>query len=109
METTTATPRRTFLVECFVPPANDAAIADAHARIRSLVGPDASGAEAAVAYLGALVIADDEVVFHLFRAPVLRSVRDLLDQAGVAFERIVESVVVGMGADDPLATHRSRP
>jgi hypothetical protein len=41
-----------------------------------------------------VVVADDEVVFHLFRAPAATAVRDLLERLPLAFERIVESVVV---------------
>jgi hypothetical protein len=89
-------PRRTFLVECFAPrPADDVrAITDrihAATAAATIHGPP-------VDYLGAVVVADDEVVFHLFTAGAIGAVRELLDRLPLAFERIVESVVIPVRA-----------
>ena len=62
------TPQRTWLVECYSPGIDRAAVASAGARARAAAA--ALGADdARVEYLGALLVARDEVVFHAFAAP----------------------------------------
>ena len=51
-----------------------------------------------VDYMGALLVPGDEVVFHLFAAKSLRTVREASMRAGVEFERVLESIPVGMDA-----------
>jgi hypothetical protein len=84
---------KTWVVECYVPGVDDAAVRDAAertaAQIRRL-GPDHAGIE----YLGALLMAVDEVVLHAFRAVDQEVVRGVSTAAGLRFERIVESVEV---------------
>ena len=80
----------TWLVECFAPGIDDAAVAAAADRVRAAVEVSGDG----VTYLGALLMAEDEVVFHAFRAMDAGTVRDVSAAAGLQFERVVESVGV---------------
>jgi hypothetical protein len=86
-------PARTYVVECYVPGVDDAAVRSAAdgvaAQVRGM-RPEAD----AVEYLGALLMAVDEVVLHAFRAADPELVRRISTAAGLAFERIVESVEV---------------
>jgi hypothetical protein len=91
----------TWLVECFAPGIDDAAVAAAADRVREVV---AGHRGAGVTYLGALLMAEDEVVFHAFRAPDVEPVRSISAAAGLPFERVVESIGVLPGLpvpDDP--------
>lgn len=84
---------RTFVVECYVPGVDDLALqraADATAGQVRRLGPAAGDVE----YLGALLMAVDEVVLHAFRATDADLVRQVSTAAGLPFERIVESVEV---------------
>jgi hypothetical protein len=85
---------RTYLVECYAPgidqPAVEAAATRARAAVASL---RADGG--AIEYLGAWLVASDEVVFHSFRSEGPELVRDASTSAALAFERIVESVGIG--------------
>ena len=84
---------KTWVVECYVPGVDDAAVRAAAERtaaeIRRL-GPDGRQIE----YLGALLMAIDEVVLHAFRAIDPELVRGVSTAAGLTFDRIVESVEV---------------
>lgn len=85
-------PDHTWLVECFAPGVDDAAVAAAADRVRVvLAGRDAG---TPVEYLGALLVAEDEVVFHAFRAADVEAVRAISAAAGLDFERVVESIGV---------------
>jgi hypothetical protein len=84
---------RTYVVECFVPDVDDAAVrraADATAAEIRRLGPGGGDVE----YLGALLMAVDEVVLHAFRASDPELVRRVIIAAGLSFARIVESVAV---------------
>lgn len=84
---------KTWVVECYVPGVDDAAVRDAAERTAAelrRLGPDGRDVE----YLGALLMAIDEVVLHAFRATDPEVVRGVSTAAGLAFERIVESVEV---------------
>jgi hypothetical protein len=95
---------RTFIVECFLPGVDDAAVrraADATAaEIRRL---DFRGGH--VQYLGALLMAVDEVVLHTFRASDLELVRLASVTAGLPFARIIESLEVTPDTPVPLLLH----
>jgi hypothetical protein len=87
---------RTFLVECYLPGIAEADVAAAGERARQAADElRATGRE--VAYLGAMFVAADEAVFHQFRAPDVTAVIDASQLAGLAFERVVESVDVDGG------------
>ena len=86
---------RTFLVERYLSAPDAHEIRATEARIvEALLAPTAGG-RTTVRYLGGLAIAEDEVVFYLFRSSSSEAVRDLLRRAATPFERIVESVIVG--------------
>ena len=59
-----------------------------------------------VTYLGATLIAADEVVVHAFHASDRAAVEAVSQAAGLVFERIVESVAVGI--DEAAAIPPSR-
>src|SRR5947208_2827188 len=84
---------KTWVVECYVPGVDDATVRqaadDAAAAVRALGGP-----EAGIEYLGALLMAVDEVVLHTFRARNPELVRRASTAAGLGFERVIESVEV---------------
>lgn len=91
----------TWLVECFAPGVDDAAVEIAAGRARSAVELLRSAGQT-IAYLGALLMAEDEVVFHAFRAADVGPVRSAAASAGLEFERIVESVGVVPGLPGSL-------
>jgi hypothetical protein len=101
----TPDPDHTWLVECFAPGIDDAVVAAAADRVRTVVSGRAD-----VVYLGALLMAEDEVVFHAFRASDAASVREASSQAGLQFEWVVESIGVlpGAVADEQLTEHLIR-
>lgn len=86
-------PARTYLVECFAPGIDDAAVAAAADRVRAVIATRPRAADG-LAYLGALLMAEDEVVFHAFRGIDPDRVRETSEAAGLVFERVVESVGV---------------
>jgi hypothetical protein len=88
---------RTFLVECYLPGIDEAAVAEAGERARRVAEELLAGGRE-IAYLGAMFVAADEVVFHAFRASDARVVKQASRSAGLAFARVVESIgVVGDG------------
>ena len=84
---------KTWVVECYVPGVDDAKVRSAAehaaAAVRRLGGRD-HGLE----YLGALLMAVDEVVLHAFRSDDLDLVRSASAAAGLEFERVIESVEI---------------
>lgn len=84
---------RTFLVECYLPDVAESDVVAAGDRAREAADAlRARGDE--VAYLGALFVAADEAVYHQFRAADVALVTAASRMAGLAFERIVESIGV---------------
>ena len=84
---------KTYVVECYVPGVTDAGVrraADKAAAAVLLLG----GPEAGIEYLGALLMAIDEVVLHAFRASDRDRVSQAATAAGLPFERVIESVEV---------------
>ena len=84
---------RTWLVECYGPDIDAASVAAASDRARAAVEV-VRGRGAAIEYLGALLIASDEAVFHAFAAEHSLAVADASSRAGLAHARIVESISV---------------
>jgi hypothetical protein len=80
----------TFVVECYSPAVSREAVQAAGARARTAT------AELGAEYLGALLVPGDEVVFHLFAAGSAEVVREASTRAGVDFERVLESVPIGI-------------
>jgi hypothetical protein len=102
---------RTYLVECYDPGIDDVAVATSGARAR-VACAETGAADDPVEYLGALFVAEDEVVFHVFKACDAQTVRAASSRAGLRFERVVESVTIPslagsatLRAADKLAGH----
>ncbi len=88
---------RTFLVECYQPGIDPVAVADAGDRARRAAEAlFAAGRD--VAYVGATLVAADEVVFHAFHASDAVVVQQASQMAGLPFERVVESVGISSDA-----------
>jgi hypothetical protein len=84
---------KTWVVECYVPGVDDAAVRQAAERAAAEVrrlGPAGRDIE----YLGALLMAVDEVVLHAFRARDAELVRSASTAAQLGFERLIESVQI---------------
>jgi hypothetical protein len=86
-------PRRSFLLECYAP---DISRTDVEA-----VGRRAASAAwqlrdegHEIEYVHALLVPGDDAVFHVFVADAIDIVREAGERAGIAFERVVESVSV---------------
>ena len=84
---------RTWLVECYAPGIRSAAVAGEGDRIRA-AAEIAMARGAIVEYLGALLVAGDEAVFHAFDADDETVVAEVARRAGLGYARIVESVAV---------------
>jgi hypothetical protein len=63
----------------------------------------AAGAD--VVYLGALIVPDDELAFHLFSAGDADVVLEASSLAGLRVERVVASVAIGALATRPTRRH----
>jgi hypothetical protein len=96
---------RTYLVECFTPGIDEATVAEAGDRARA-AAHELSIAGRRIDYLGALLMSGDEVVFHAFTAEDASIVATASTTAGLAFERVVESVGVPGDALDPSVVAR---
>lgn len=103
----TARSKQTYLVECFVPGSDRAAVEAAGQRMREAIADlRAEGCE--VEYLRAILVPGDEVVFHVFAAPDASAVREASRRADVDFERVVESVAFDAGDDARRPRERTR-
>jgi hypothetical protein len=100
---------KTYVVECYVPDVDDAAVRRAADRAGAALRGfrEATGtSDRDLDYLGALLMAVDEVVLHAFRAADPELVRRISAAAGLSFARIVESVEV---LPEPLIQPRGVP
>ena len=88
---------RPFLVECYLPGVDEAAVAGAGDRARR-AAEELSRSGGDIAYTCAVLMAADEVVFHEFRASDPAIVEAASRLAGLAFERIVESIDISPAA-----------
>ena len=94
------TPKPVLMVECYAPASDPDASAAVVDRVRAACA-DLRTAEADVAYLGALVVPDDELAFHVFTAANARDVLQVSGRAGLRVERIMESVAIGFRKASP--------
>jgi hypothetical protein len=78
-----------YVTECYWPGVRESDVRELDARVRSATAELADTGEP-VAYLGSVLILDDEVVLCLFAGP-LRTVRDLAERAGVPVGRVLRS------------------
>jgi hypothetical protein len=97
MERSNVNSRAAFLLECFAPASEEdpaaGRVREACAELR------AAGVE--VTYLGALVVPDDELAFHVFAAHDADSVIEAGRRAGLRVERVVPAVAIGFDEGPP--------
>jgi hypothetical protein len=93
---------RTYAVECFSPAIDRLTVERSGDRAIAAAAEVRNGGRW-IEYAGAILFPEDEVVFHLFSASSAAAVRDASRVAGVEFERVLESIPIGMG---PLAGAR---
>ena len=91
---------RTFLVECYLPGVQEAAVVEAGKRARA-AADEMRRRGSDIAYIGATLVAADEVVFHTFSAADPAIVDETSRVAGLSFERVVESIGVYQEPDLP--------
>jgi hypothetical protein len=87
---------RTYLVECYSPGITHADV-ESSARRAAAAASKLSHEGRAVEYDGAILVPEDETVFHLFSSGSAEVVREASTRAAVRFERVVESVAVNPG------------
>lgn len=99
--------RHTYLVECYAPGIEPNAVEATAVRARAVTAElRRTGAD--VTYRSAILVPEDEVVFHVFEACDDRSVHEASVAAAMAFERIVECVEVVVAEAVKGNTHRTR-
>lgn len=86
-------PRQAFLVECYVSAPSEADLQTLAARATAACAWMTSSGTT-VEYLGALLVAADEVEFHLFVAPDIDAVMAASHRAELRVERVVEALAV---------------
>jgi hypothetical protein len=84
---------RTYLVESYSPGIKEADVESA-ARRAAAASEKLSDEGRAIVYGGAILVPEDEVVFHLFSSGSEEIVREASARAAVSFERVVESVAL---------------
>ena len=89
----TPTGSRTFLVECYVPDVDPAAV-EADARRASAIAADLRRSGVELEYVNAMLVPGDDAVFHVFAAHDEETVREASLRAELPFERIVESIAI---------------
>lgn len=91
-----------FVAECYAPASGVDAAAAGLVRVGAACA-DLRAAGAEVVYLGALIVPDDELAFHIFVAPDAGDVQQASRRAGLRVERVVQSVAVCFGQAPPTA------
>jgi hypothetical protein len=86
---------RTYVVECYSPAIDRQAVESSARRARAAAA-ELQCRGRRVEYVGALFVPGDEVVFYLFAASSLGPVREASRRAGVEFERVSESIPIGV-------------
>ena len=96
--TASVVPRQSFLVECYAPGVERAAVQSAGERARA-ASAQLREEGRAVEYLGALLVPGDDLVFHVFSSDSACTVHEASVRACVAYERVVESIALGAGSE----------
>lgn len=102
MSESMAGPQAVFVAECYAPASGVDASAAGLVRVRAACA-DLRAAGAEVVYLGALIVPDDELAFHVFVAPEAGDVQQVSRRAGLQVERVMESVAVCFGQAPPTS------
>lgn len=90
----TDTTRRTYLVECYSPGVDRQDVESAAERALA-ASAELKNEGRSVEYVGAILVPEDEVVFHVFASECVGTVREASVRASVEYERVVESITVG--------------
>jgi hypothetical protein len=85
---------RTYAVECYSTDVDRSGVERLAARAREVAAALRNRGDS-VDYLGALLVPGDEVVFYLFESPSAKAVREASSEAGIVFERVLESIAIG--------------
>jgi hypothetical protein len=93
----------TWLAESYSPGIRREDVAAAERRAASAVAA-LRGEGVAVAYLGALLVAGDEVVFHVFEADEASSVAEAVGRAQIEVARVVEAESVPWAGDQDVVS-----
>ena len=97
---------RAYLVECYSPGVRSGDVQSAADRTAAVC--DQLRAEGTfVEYEGAILMAGDEVVLHLFSSDSEAAVREASERAALPFERILETVRVGACASTVDETRKA--
>jgi hypothetical protein len=94
-------PRAVFLVECFAPASDQDDPNEAADRVGAACAD--LRADVDIAYLGALIVPDDELAFHVFAAANADVVLEASRHASLRVERVVQCVAVCRPAARALA------
>jgi hypothetical protein len=97
-----AGPHAVFVAECYAPASGDDASAVGLVRVGAACA-DLRAAGAEVVYLGALIVPDDELAFHVFVAPDAGNVKQASRRAGLRVERVVQSVAFCLKQTPPAS------
>jgi hypothetical protein len=94
----------TWAVECYLPAIDRRAVELSGDRA-VVAAAELRGQGDRVDYIGALLVPGDEVVFYLFAAGSEGAVREVSARAGIEFERVLESIPIGVefAAGSPTA------
>jgi flavin-binding protein dodecin len=79
-----------YLVECYWPGVNEAAIQDAIERARANSGDD-------VSWLHSVLVIEDEIVLCLVEGPSAEAIYDVTQRAGFPAERVTASIHLTIG------------
>jgi hypothetical protein len=96
-----------YVVECYTPGIDRSAVESAGKRAAAAAA-ELRRAGVRIEYAGAYLVPGDEVVFHLFCSESPDVVRDASVRARVEFERVLESIPVGIEVRSVEATGRGR-
>ena len=92
-----------YVAKCYWPGVTEAEldrVADSAVREADMVSRTGSP----VAYLGAILFPDDELVLCLFDSPSRAAVKETNERAGIPCERIMESILLTDLSPDPNRT-----
>jgi hypothetical protein len=78
-----------YAAKCYWPGVTQSEVEQAAARARKA---DSQRARSDVAYRGSLLFAEDDLVLCLFEGPSRAAVKRASDQAGIPWERVMQSV-----------------
>lgn len=92
MDEPDVSPRAVFLAECFAPASDQDDPIEAADRVGAACAD--LRAEFDIAYLGALIVSDDELAFHVFAAANADVVLEASRHASLRVERVVQCVAV---------------